>query len=99
MRSILRSTNRWRPIPPNGKSRRFSHRLSTGCSILTLKACPVLKERKKVSRQSTLNVAKRKSGHMNLDTFLTELYVFVDDWYKAEGAGLLKRHAGAAVQM
>jgi hypothetical protein len=36
---------------------------------------------------------------MNLDTFLTELYVFVDDWYKAEGAGLMKRHAGAAVQM
>jgi hypothetical protein len=36
---------------------------------------------------------------MNLDTFLTELYVFVDDWYKAEGAELLKRHAGAAVQM
>ena len=36
---------------------------------------------------------------MNLDTFLTELYVFVDDWYKAEGAALMKRHAGAAVQM
>lgn len=36
---------------------------------------------------------------MNLDTFLTELYVFVDDWYKAEGAALMKRHAGGALEM
>ena len=31
---------------------------------------------------------------MDLDTFLTELYVLVDDWYKAEGCILLAHHAG-----
>ncbi|HLU09635.1 MAG TPA: hypothetical protein VK003_08205 [Oceanobacillus sp.] len=34
-----------------------------------------------------------------MDTFFTELYVFVDDWYKAEGAKLMQRRAGAAVKM
>lgn len=31
---------------------------------------------------------------MNLDTFFTTLYVWIDDWYKAEGAAILMRHAG-----
>jgi len=31
---------------------------------------------------------------MNLDTFFTTLYVWIDDWYKAEGVNLLRRHAG-----
>jgi hypothetical protein len=31
---------------------------------------------------------------MDLDTVLTTLYVLVDDWYKAEGAGLVTRHKG-----
>jgi len=36
---------------------------------------------------------------MDLDTFFTELYVFVDDWYKAEGAKLMQRRAGPALKM
>lgn len=36
---------------------------------------------------------------MDLETFLTLLYVCVDDWYKVEGVHLMQRHAGAAVQM
>lgn len=36
---------------------------------------------------------------MDLDTFLTELYVLVDDWYKAEGCELLTRHAGPKLQL
>lgn len=36
---------------------------------------------------------------MDLDTFLTVLYVLVDDWYKAEGASLVKRHKGGKLLM
>lgn len=36
---------------------------------------------------------------MDLDTFLTTLYCFVDDWYKREMTVLMKRHAGPALQM
>jgi hypothetical protein len=36
---------------------------------------------------------------MDLDTFLATLYVVVDDWYKAEMAGAMRRHVGPAVQM
>ena len=36
---------------------------------------------------------------MDLDTFFTLLYVFIDNWYKAEGAALMQRHAGPALQM
>jgi hypothetical protein len=36
---------------------------------------------------------------MDLETFLTLLYVWVDDWYKFEGASLMRRHAGPALQM
>ena len=31
---------------------------------------------------------------MDLDTFFTTLYCFVDDWYKREMADRMKRHAG-----
>ncbi len=31
---------------------------------------------------------------MNLDSFFTTLYVWIDDWYKAVGAAILRRHAG-----
>ncbi|MHB8626841.1 MAG: hypothetical protein ACYDEO_11610 [Aggregatilineales bacterium] len=34
---------------------------------------------------------------MDLDTFLTELYVLVDDWYKAEIG--VRVHVGAREQM
>lgn len=36
---------------------------------------------------------------MDLDTFLTQLYVIVDDWYKAQGAGYMVRQAGPGVKM
>lgn len=36
---------------------------------------------------------------MDLETFLTLLYVSVDDWYKSEGHHLMDRHAGPARQM
>lgn len=36
---------------------------------------------------------------MDLDTFFTTLYVVVDDWYKAQGHGLVQRHAGPALRM
>jgi hypothetical protein len=36
---------------------------------------------------------------MNLDTFFTTLYVWIDDWYKAEGAAILRRHAGPELMM
>lgn len=36
---------------------------------------------------------------MDLDTFLTTLYVWIDDWYQAEGAALVRRHAGPALVM
>jgi hypothetical protein len=36
---------------------------------------------------------------MDLDTFFTEWYVFVDDWYKAEGANLMQRRAGPTLKM
>lgn len=36
---------------------------------------------------------------MDLDTFFTELYVFVDDWYKAEGAKLMQRRGGPREKM
>ena len=36
---------------------------------------------------------------MDIDTFFTELYVITDDWYKAELAGQLHKHAGATAQM
>lgn len=36
---------------------------------------------------------------MDLDTYMTALYVLVDDWYKTELAGQMQRHAGPALQM
>ena len=36
---------------------------------------------------------------MDLDTFLTRLYVLIDDWYKGEMKELMQRHAGAELQM
>jgi hypothetical protein len=36
---------------------------------------------------------------MDYDTFFTELYVMIDDWYKAEVAGQITKHAGAVAQM
>lgn len=36
---------------------------------------------------------------MDLDTFLTTLYVVIDDWYKAEGAALMRRRVRAPAQM
>ncbi len=36
---------------------------------------------------------------MDLDTFFTTLYCFVDDWYKEKMSALMKRHAGPALQM
>ena len=33
---------------------------------------------------------------MDLDTFLTTLYVVIDDWYKREMCARMKRHAGPA---
>jgi hypothetical protein len=36
---------------------------------------------------------------MDLDTFLTVLYVVIDDWLQAEIADKLKRHAGPAARM
>ena len=35
---------------------------------------------------------------MDLDTFLTTLYVLIDDWYKREMSALMERHAGPALQ-
>jgi hypothetical protein len=36
---------------------------------------------------------------MDLDTFLTQLYVLIDDWFKQEFEDGLSRHAGASVRM
>ena len=36
---------------------------------------------------------------MDLDTFLTTLYVLVDDWYKGERAEQMRRHQGAHERM
>ena len=36
---------------------------------------------------------------MDLDTFLTTLYVVIDDWYKREMCVRMKRHVGPALQM
>ena len=36
---------------------------------------------------------------MDLDTFLTTLYVLIDDWYKSEMSVQMTRHAGAELQM
>lgn len=36
---------------------------------------------------------------MDLDTFFTTLYVLIDDWYTREMMPLMKRHAGAELQM
>ncbi len=36
---------------------------------------------------------------MDLDTFLTTLYVVIDDWYKREMRVRMKRHAGPSLQM
>ncbi len=36
---------------------------------------------------------------MDLDTFLTTLYVLVDDWYKARIAPFMQRRKGAQQQM
>lgn len=41
----------------------------------------------------------KRVKRMDLDTFLTELYVYVDDWYKAEGQKLMKRRGGPAIEM
>jgi hypothetical protein len=36
---------------------------------------------------------------MDLDTFLTQLYVWIDNWYKTEMAHQMQRHAGPACKM
>lgn len=36
---------------------------------------------------------------MDMDTFLTTLYVLIDDWYQAEMAEQLKRRAGPPLRM
>lgn len=36
---------------------------------------------------------------MDLDTFFTILYCFIDDWYKEEMSERMKRHPGPALQM
>jgi hypothetical protein len=36
---------------------------------------------------------------MDLDTFLTTVYVVIDDWYSAEMATQMQRHAGPALKM
>ena len=36
---------------------------------------------------------------MDLDTFLTTVYVWIDDWYKAEGAALVKRRKAGTQRM
>lgn len=36
---------------------------------------------------------------MDLDTFFTTFYCFVDDWYKKETTVLMKRNADPASQM
>ena len=36
---------------------------------------------------------------MDLDTFLTQLYVLIDDWYKLTFPGGIKRHAGGPMSM
>ena len=36
---------------------------------------------------------------MDLDTFLTTLYVLVDDWYKSRIAPTMERHAGRPPHM
>lgn len=36
---------------------------------------------------------------MDIDTFLTQLYVIVDDWYKGEWAGQMARRSGPAAKM
>jgi len=36
---------------------------------------------------------------MDLDTFLTTLYVLVDDWYKAEGAAYCQRRKAGRQRM
>ena len=36
---------------------------------------------------------------MDLETFLTTLYVYVDEWYKTEVAQHIKKHGGAEVQL
>jgi hypothetical protein len=36
---------------------------------------------------------------MDLDTFFTTLYVWIDDWYLQEGEKMLRRHAGPALLM
>jgi len=36
---------------------------------------------------------------MDLDTFLTTLYVLVDDWYKHEGAGWMQRRKAGTMKM
>ncbi len=36
---------------------------------------------------------------MDLETFFTELYVIVDDCYKAKIGGQVRKHAGATAQL
>ncbi len=36
---------------------------------------------------------------MDLDTFMTTLYVWIDDWYKSQMAAQIKRHPGPEAEM
>ena len=36
---------------------------------------------------------------MDLDTFITTLYVLIDDWYKSEIEYAMQRHAGPGLEM
>jgi hypothetical protein len=54
---------------------------------------------KKVARERKLKGTNLKEDTMDLDTFITILYVFVDNWYNREGAALMQRHAGRELQM
>src|SRR5258706_1843774 len=61
-----------------------------------LKACPVLK---KVSKIGDTEFVAQRQYQMDLETFLTTLYVYVDDWYKDEVRPHFVKHAGAEAQL
>src|SRR5690606_1695958 len=63
------------------------------------KACPVLV---KIERRCTRSLQSHELNrrlNMDLDTFLTTLYVLVDDWYKARIEPLMPRRKGGQQQM
>src|SRR6185369_10375591 len=55
--------------------------------------------KKRRTKSVRIRVNNNKERPMDLETFFTELYVLIDDYYKAEIAGKVKKHAGAQAQM